>query len=264
MTDSHDIVIAPPVQIEQRQKMNPLVEVALSKSDGAIDIDLMRDLMALNKEWEAEQAKKSYTRAMIELKKELPTFIEHDRDVDYVNSKGVRTHYTHSSLASATDATVPLLSNYGFSHSWIPSVNDNCTKVTVECVITHVDGHRDSCKLSAPPDSKGGKSPAQAIESTNTILQRYTFLAILGVATKDMREPHGPSEEDMNRIDITKNSEVMGTLSRYMTYKEACGHVQKDIREWTTADHKTLGDFARSIRDGKANTPKNTTAIPER
>ena len=55
----------------------------------------------------------------------------------------------------------------------------------VTCKITHELGHSEETSLSAPADSSGSKNAIQAIGSTITYLQRYTLLALTGLATHE-------------------------------------------------------------------------------
>ncbi len=54
------------------------------------------------------------------------------------------------------------------------------------CTITHELGHSESTSLTANPDISGSKNAIQAIGSTISYLERYTVLALTGLATKDM------------------------------------------------------------------------------
>ena len=58
--------------------------------------------------------------------------------------------------------------------------------MSVICTISHWQGHAESTKLSAAPDNSGSKNSIQAIGSTISYLERYTLLALTGLATHDM------------------------------------------------------------------------------
>jgi enoyl-[acyl-carrier-protein] reductase (NADH) len=53
-------------------------------------------------------------------------------------------------------------------------------------VITHEQGHSETTSLSAGADDSGKKNNIQAIASTVSYLERYTFLAATGLTAKDM------------------------------------------------------------------------------
>lgn len=248
MSDNHKIVQAEVVEIERIESdtMHPLVKAAVQ--GGTVDPDTLSKLMDLQERYERNQAKKAFNAAMVQLKRDLPTFLQHDKTVDFTGQKG-RVHYTHTSLAKAVDEIVPHLNQYGFSHSWIPTNDDR--NVTVVCRLTHVDGHHEDSTLTSAPDMKGGKSPAQGIASTITLLERYSFLALLGIATTDMTESD-PREPAGDAVNTDRNLEAISILKREgIELSDAQAHLQKDFQNWTTSDLTELGKYIRNIRAAK-------------
>jgi hypothetical protein len=197
--------------------------------------ETMEKMMDLQERWEAGEAKRAYTSAMVKLRKDLPTWIKRDKVVDFTSAKG-RTHYTHASLAAAMDAVVPALTAHGFSLSWVPSTD---SKVTVKAVLTHADGHSEECAISAPPDTSGHKIGPQSVASTITLLQRYSALALLGIATADMEDP-GPNlspEDDLERVDTARNLKAAGALEgKGIKKAQAEKFIGKPFGEWTVGD----------------------------
>jgi hypothetical protein len=57
--------------------------------------------------------------------------------------------------------------------------------VKVTCKLTHKQGHSEEVTLEAPLDTSGGKNNIQAMGSSVSYLERYTLLAITGLATKE-------------------------------------------------------------------------------
>jgi hypothetical protein len=257
MTDSHAITTTAPAQIEQQTKMHPLAIAAMQND---IDPERLEKLMALQERHEAREAKKAYTESMALLKSELPAVLERDQKVDYVNRKGIRVTYTHTSAALAVSVIVPILSKYGFSHTWIPATEGGLVRVT--CRITHRDGHSEEAHLESPPDTSGNKGPAQAIASTQTLLSRYTLLGLLGIATADMKEPRQSSDD---KVDAAKNLQAVATLKQCdVTLEQACNHVGKDVRQWTLADLEKLRELVRANRKQPAAEPAKTATDESR
>lgn len=246
MTDSHEIIAVAtmtPTYIERPAALHPLVALA-QKQSGEINVDTLRELMALQREYEAGEAKKSFTRAMVALKAEMPSVLIHDSKVGYETKSGGKTSYTHTSLGSAIDAVTPHLAKFGFSLTWSgPPNTTQC--ISVVCRLSHSDGHFEEMQLSGPPDSSGGKNPIQAIGSTAKYLQRYTALMLLGIATqKDIEDA---DSAPMDAIDIEKNLRAVSYLKSVgIDLKEAEMHVQRDMKKWTAEDLSTLRELARS------------------
>ena len=160
------------VVVEQSPAM--LIQQAVK---GGADLEKLQGLLDLQMKWEANEAKKAYVRAMTAFKVNPPK-IEKDKLVAYKEVK-----YSHASLANVTEKINKALSDHGLSASWQTKQNG---QVMVTCKITHELGHSEETTLSAGADTTGSKNTIQAIGSTITYLQRYTLLALTGLATFDM------------------------------------------------------------------------------
>jgi hypothetical protein len=251
--DNHNavtVVTRNPPATADAERMHPLVRLAMGGGT-APDPAMLRELLAVQREWEAGEARRAYTAAMVGLKRDLPTVIGHDAVVDFTSSKG-RTYYTHTSLAKVMDEITPALTQHGFSLGYSCSTE---SKVTVTCRLTHADGHSEEMTISAPPDTNGNKGPAQAIASTITMLQRYTALALLGIATADMKEPTGEGAPADGGIDHEKNMRAVTWLtSKGRTVEDAVRHIGRRPDAWTDADRQEIKRWANPPRPADANT----------
>jgi hypothetical protein len=154
-----------------------LINIAVQQN---ADLDKLERLMALQERWEANEAKKAYVQAMAAFKSDPPKILK-DKVADFTTAKG-RTTYRYANLATVATAVGQSLSKHGLSASWKTEQNG---KVTVTCTITHEAGHSESCSLSADADQSGGKNAIQAIGSTISYLQKYSLLALTGLAADD-------------------------------------------------------------------------------
>jgi len=169
--------------MEKNTVLQPAITPAIMIQDAVkngADLSQLRELLSIQKDWEANEAKKAYHVAMASFKKE-PIKIEKDKHVDFATTKG-RMKYDHASLANAIDKVTIKLSEHGLSLSWNTKQNG---QIIVTCKITHALGHSEETSLQADADSSGSKNSIQAIGSTITYLQRYTLLSALGLATAD-------------------------------------------------------------------------------
>lgn len=167
---------------------SPAEMIKLAISGGA-DLDKLEKLLSIQERWEADEAKKAYHKAMSEFKANAPK-IDKDRRVGYSTTKG-DVSYSHASLANVCEQINSELSKHGLSASFPLKQNGN---VTVTCKITHVKGHSEETSLSAPADVSGSKNSIQAIGSTVSYLERYTLLALTGLATYEMDDDGKASE----------------------------------------------------------------------
>jgi len=162
------------------------------------DVEKLEKLMDLQMRWEANEAKKAYIQAMADFK-ENPPEIFRDKAVEY---KAVK--YKHASLSNVTQSINKELSKHGLSASWQTAQNG---AVSVTCIITHTMGHSERTTLSAPSDTSGSKNGIQAIGSTITYLQRYSILALTGLAVSD-QDDDGQSA-DVEYISDEQRSTIL-------------------------------------------------------
>ena len=251
MTDTHTtkaaIVAAPPttdaLDRADRERVHPLIRAAMDH--GLSDPSALDKLLDVQERWERNEARKAFHAAKAALKAELPTVIERDQVVDFATSKG-RTHYTHASLAQVMDAITDPLVRYGFDLSWQQAMLER-GGVAVTCRLTHAGGHSEETTLAGPADTSGNKSAVQGIASTVTLLQRYTALSLLGIATADMKEPT-QAEPDPTRVDGAANRRAArAMLDAGVTMEECVARCNgRTVQQWTAADLDTLrGELRR-------------------
>jgi hypothetical protein len=234
MTDNH-IIKAPEMAIQQ-EKMHPLVNAAMR--GGEIDPETLSRLMDLQERWEASEAKKAFTQAMVELKANLPSVLDRDRLVNFGKTK-----FSFTTLAHAMEAISPHLTRFGFSLSWPVAVGKN---ISVTCRLTHTDGHYEETTMMAPADNSGSKNAVQAIGSTVSYLQRYTALSLLGIATADMKCADD-QELDSDTVDVEANLKAIAYMQSVgISPKDAEEHVQRDVKSWTSSDLKKLRELIKS------------------
>jgi hypothetical protein len=174
------------VQLEAVAKMpvtgqvTPMQLLQVAMNTGA-DLDRLQQLMNMQQQWEANQARKQFAEAMAAFKQSPPE-ISKDKHVSFTTSRGT-TSYEHATLGNVCSAIVKALSQHGISHRW--DLDQSNGRITVTCVLTHSAGHSEKTLLSSAPDDSGGKNSIQAIASAVTYLQRYTLLAATGTATNE-------------------------------------------------------------------------------
>lgn len=145
-----------------------------------IPLDQIKEMMAIQREWEADEARKAFNDAFAAFKAEKVDVIKR-KQVDFATAKG-RTQYKHAELSDLTDAVGPALARHGFSWSWTPEQKNG--RVYITCTLQHRLGHEKSATMDAPADDSGGKNTIQAIVSTTTYLERHTLKAVCGISEK--------------------------------------------------------------------------------
>ncbi|MHB1799627.1 MAG: ERF family protein [Vulcanimicrobiaceae bacterium] len=184
-----------------------LLQMAVAR--GA-DIDKLEKLMELQLKWEANEARKAYMNAMAAFKASPPKLVK-NKHVKFTTQKGV-TEYDHATLDSIVEIVGAALSAQGLQHSWrTEQLDGGLIKVT--CILTHILGHTESTSLQGGRDESGGKNNIQAVGSTVSYLQRYTLLAITGLATGDM-DDDGKQSEPVERITPQQAADLYALIDQ--------------------------------------------------
>lgn len=163
------------------------------------DPTYMRELMVLQRDWEANEARKAYVSAMAAFKAE-PLSIVKDKRVAFSG-----TAYTHATIGNVVGVICGGLGRHGFSHRWNTEQPDG--NVVVTCIITHELGHSESTSLTARPDDSGKKNSIQQIASTISYLERYTLLAATGMATSDQPDDDAASYSTPTPVEPISESQ---------------------------------------------------------
>ncbi|MBM3460765.1 MAG: single-stranded DNA-binding protein [Armatimonadetes bacterium] len=153
----------------------PMSMLAVAVQRG-MDPATIKDLLALQKEWEANEARKAFNEAFAAFKAEAVKVIK-NRTVD----AGPLLGKSYAELFSVVDAVTPALSKHGLSAAW-RLTKDEKDWIEVTCCLKHRLGHSECVAMGGPPDTGGAKSAIQARASTVSYLERYTLKAVCGVA----------------------------------------------------------------------------------
>ena len=197
--------------------INPLAMVQTALEKG-MDAETIRQFMDLAREHQADQARHAYTEAMSRFRAKCPT-ISKTRNAH--NSK-------YAGLAETIEQIKGILAECGLSHSWRMEQADGMISVT--CVVTHVDGHREQTTLSSAPDDGGKMNSIQRIASAVSYLQRYTLFGILGLASADMDDDgYLAGSAKINDSDLANMIALMDELGErlnrdgFATYLKSIG-----------------------------------------
>ena len=166
--------------IDTGQTMMSLIQRAAT--DEAFSVEKLEHLLAVKERWEKEEARKAYVAALADFKTTPPQIVK-DKSVDFTNKAGYRTHYRHASLGQVADAVAGGLARHSLSHSW--AVAQGQGGITVTCTLTHAFGHSEAVSITGPQDDSGQKNGIQQVGSAITYLERYTLMAITGLAAAD-------------------------------------------------------------------------------
>ena len=161
-----------PVQLMMKALETGISENGLTK---------LEKMLEIQERYEKNEAKKAYVKAMAEFKANPPKIYK-NKTVGYQPANKPKVSYSHADLGNITEQISKAFGEHGLSAAWKIDQSQN---ITITCVITHELGHSESTSLTASADNTGSKNAIQAIASTITYLERYTLLALTGLATHD-------------------------------------------------------------------------------
>ena len=208
------------IEHEHRAAITPMEMLQIAVERGA-DMEQLDKLMTLQERWEANEARKAFVAAKAAFKAEAPKLTKQKKAGFESRRTGERTDYSYATLDHIADAISPALSKHGLSYSWeTEQAEGGLIKVT--CILTHVMGHSEKVALQAGPDTSGSKNSIQAVGSTVTYLQRYTLLAVTGMATADQdsdgMQPVEFIDEDQKQRLIDLMKETGADTARFLKY----------------------------------------------
>jgi hypothetical protein len=229
--------------VRKGQAPASFMAMALEKNVTPEQIEKMMDLQF---RWEENQARKAYSVAMAAFKADPPD-IGKDKHVKFSTSKGPM-EYKHATLGNVTDKINSSLSQHGLSAGWKTKQEGNT--VTVTCIISHAMGHSEQTSLTASLDESGGKNIIQALGSTISYLERYTILALTGLATREMdtdgkidTEPEYITDQQKSTIVDLINSKGItdARLLKYMGVESVDQILKTDYNKAVAAIKATPG-----------------------
>ncbi len=177
---------------EHLEPVNPMALLQMAVSQGA-DVDKLGKLMELQDRWEKREAEKAFIAALAAFKSDPPKILK-NKLVDFPRTGG-RTTYRHATLDNVCGILDHALAAHGLSYRWKPEHLDSGI-IRVTCILTHELGHSTSASLQSVADSSGGKNAIQGVGSTVTYLERYTLLAVCGIAVQNTDDDGRSAETD--------------------------------------------------------------------
>lgn len=224
---------------------NPMSMLAVAVQRG-MDPETIARLLALQKEWEANEARKAYNIAFAAFKSEAIVIIRNKPVID-----GPLKGKSYAELFAFVDAVTPPLSKHGLSHSW-KLTKDEKDWIEVTCTLKHSLGHFETVSMGGPPDIGGAKNAIQARASSVTYLEKYTLKAICGVAEKgDDNDGGGGKKEIEPDPEGKKTLEACGSMKAFAVAWNALSKEQrKTLHEVRLACEARIKEADKGAQNG--------------
>lgn len=246
-----------PQQQPMAQAADPVMGMLQTLVERGGDLEQMNRLLDLRDRLAAGEALRQFNVDFAAFKAESIQIIKNQTIKDGP-LKGKSYADLHAVVSSVTSA----LSKHNLSASW-KLTKDEPGWIEVTCLLRHTGGHAETVYMGAPPDSGGAKNGIQARASTVSYLERYTFLAAVGLSASDQ------PDVDEGSPDVT--SEGRQALDRLLvalhktTTDRAAALVWKDrnkeVAQWSWAHDafKVAVGKHRDILNGKVPATEGAT-----
>ena len=199
------------IQMPESADPSQLLALAVQRD---FDIEKLRELMALEREWRRDKAESEYAIAMSRFG-ELKQIVPHNRQ----GTTAGNAKFTYSDFPQMVDTITPWLTQCGltFSHRQDPPVmaeNGKVAYVMVHCTIQHTAGHSKDFSYPAIPDMRldGKVSPSQLIQLAVTYTKRQTLAMGLGLATAEDRDDDDSSGRMAETITAAQAAHIKEAL----------------------------------------------------
>lgn len=172
-----------------RATMTPMDMLAIAVERGA-SVEELNKLWEIAEKVRQQQAQQAFVSAMTRFKENPPT-IQKTREADVKSRRegAASFAYKYANLADVCNGIIEHLAAVGISHDWTTRQADG--QVAVTCTLTHEQGHGKSTTLAAGLDMSGNKNNLQGLGSAVSYLERYTLLAVCGLALDDQQDDDG-------------------------------------------------------------------------
>jgi len=165
---------------ELAQPANSAVSIIQSALANNVDPATLRELLSVRREWEADEARKSYNRAMTACQQALPVVVKFNATNSHTNSDYVR----YDELMRVCK---PIIRNHGITISFGEKPCDREGFILVVAIVRHEDGHAEEFHRFAPIDNVGAKGNAtktllHGCQSAMSYMQRKLIESIFGIA----------------------------------------------------------------------------------
>jgi len=198
-SESSDIVTQPRIVRREAVTEADAPELVLARAFEAPP-EVAAKYLDVYKEMMAVRAKQRFETAFFELKRECPPIPRETANPQFmVERNGIRVHRMYASLDTIERVIREPIERCGLSYRW---TNERVVGdlLSLDCVVSHRDGHSISATATFPIGSKAGASDQQKYASASSYCVRHSLMRALGLLTceadsgADAIEPVSPDQ----------------------------------------------------------------------
>jgi hypothetical protein len=175
--------------------------------DPSIPLDRVKEVIALQKDLQAQRALSAFTIDMARLQPMLPTVEQNGRLV--IKEKGTERVIQSTPYAKWEDINEAIrgpLGECGFALTFrAERVND---QVVITGILSHREGHQERTTISLALDSTGSKNNVQAVGSSISYGKRYTAGMLLNITSRAKFEADDDGKAAGDAANISEEQEM--------------------------------------------------------
>jgi hypothetical protein len=229
------------VRQDEDRKVSADEIIARMSQDPACDPAKLRELLAVRREWNADEAAAAFNAAIVRFQQQCPIIPKLDKAYDKLYARIDRIWRTIR----------PLMEECGLAVTW-ESMREQGGVMILEGHLRHSRGHAQPVHHEIPlPDLIKGQNVTQRAGSAETYAKRYALCAALGIQTGEDDDGAGGAAAGAP-IDA-KQRQVLADMLVESGRTEAfvCGLAEvKTLDEVPAADFKVLCNTLQKIIDG--------------
>lgn len=201
---------------------NSAVSIIQHALASGADPATLRELLAVRREWEADEARKSFNRAMTECQKQLPVVVK-------FNARNSHTNSDYVKYDELMKVCKPVMSRNGITISAGEKPCDRDGFILVVATVRHEDGHSEEYCRYAPIDNLGPKGNAtksllHGCQSSMSYMLRKLVESIFGIAESgDDDDGHIAGTNYVTREQVEEMQKLLakcpdGTLASLLSF----------------------------------------------
>ena len=207
------------------QQPNALTIITDALKSGA-GPEMMRELLAVKKDWEADEARKAFASAVADFQARCPIIEKGDKAYDKEYARIDRIWRTIR----------PLMEERGLAITWQSAELRDGSICHVEGQLSHRLGHSQKLTYDVPvPDLLKGQNKAQQMGSATTYAKRYALCSALGIQTGEDDDGNAAGTQFVTYAQATELEDLIAAAKGVPTFEEA--------KFWQWAEAKSVGEI---------------------
>jgi ribosomal protein L29 len=202
---------------EQSQSVERMIIEAIKSG---LPVETMERILAMRDKLKAEYAKEQFIKAMSNFQANCPVI----KKTKKVFDKTGKLRYSFAPIDSIVSQTAELIHKNGLSYFLRTERKEG--SIIVSCVVSHIDGHRETSSFEVPIGSEDYMSEVQKFGARATFAKRYAFCDAFGIMTGD--QDVDAIEPDKN--EVSKAIEKIGNCVEMKSLQALWASLPKELK----------------------------------